>query len=193
MSPSERTPSAPVALQFLERWSPRAFSQEPVSREELSSLFEAARWAPSCFNEQPWLFVYGADGEDRARIEPLLVEGNRAWARKAPVLGVVFARKNFARNGAPNRWASFDSGAASMSLALQALDLGLSTHFMGGFDEAAAHEALNVPRDEFEAMAAFAIGRRGDPGELEQSMRERERPSDRKDRSEVAVEGRYRT
>jgi len=192
-TPSERTPEAEVDPQFLERWSPRAFADDPVDAAHLASLFEAARWAPSCFNEQPWLFVYAVEAEDRARVLDLLVEANRAWARRAPVLGVVFARRHFARNGDANRWAAFDAGAASMSLALQAGRLGLAAHFMGGFDADRAGEALGAPASDYEPMAAFALGRRGDASSLPEALAERERPSGRKPLAEVAVEGRLTT
>ena len=186
-----RTASAPVDDLFLQRWSPRAFSNEALSADDVAALFEAARWSPSCFNEQPWLFVYGTNDEDRGRIADLLVDANRVWAEKAPLLGVVFARRSFTRNGNPNRWGSFDSGAASFALALQAHQRGLATHFMGGFDEAASYEALGVSSNEYEAMAAFAVGRKGDPSGLPAELQEREAPSERRSREEIAVEGKY--
>jgi nitroreductase len=113
------------------------------------------------------------------------------WAEKAPLLGVVFARRRFERNGKPNRWGVFDSGAAAFALNLEAHRRGLATHFMGGFDEAAAYDALGVPKDDYEAMAAFAVGHRGDPATLPENLRERETPSGRKDLARVAVEGRF--
>lgn len=184
-----RTTEAKVDLLFYGRWSPRAFAPDPVSSADIASVFEAARWAPSCFNEQPWLFVWGRSPEDRARILDLLVPANREWAAAAPVLGIVFARRTFARNGKPNRWAAYDSGAAAMSLALQAHLLGYVVHFMGGFDESRAPAALGVPKDGFEAMAAFALGRRGSPASLPPALREREVPGPRKPLAEVAFEG----
>jgi nitroreductase len=111
----------------------------------------------------------------------------------APVLGVVFARRHFAHNGKPNRWGAYDAGAAAMSLALQAHALGLAVHFMGGFDALRALEELGVPRGEYEAMAAFALGRPGDPGELSEELRERESPSGRKPLREVAFETVFKT
>ena len=188
---TERTPAVPIDDMFLQRWSPRAFSAEALTAEEVASLFEAARWSPSCFNDQPWLFVYGTKTEDHARIACLLVDANRVWAEKAPLLGVVFARKTFGNNGKPNRWGPFDSGAAAFALNLEAHRRGLVTHFMGGFDEAASYTALGVPQDQYDAMAAFAVGHRGDPGTLSSELRDREAPSGRKDPAEVAVEGRY--
>lgn len=190
---TERVPAAAVARQFVERWSPRSFTSDPVTDEEVASLFEAARWAPSCFNDQPWLFLYGRAAEDHARFAELLNEGNRAWAVKAPLLGIVFARKHFAQSGKPNRWGPYDSGAAAMSMALQARELGLDVHFMGGFDEERSYEVLGVPRDAYTAMAAFAVGHRGERDALPEPYREREEPNGRKPHEEVAVEGRLTT
>lgn len=185
-----RRTEAEVDPIFTERWSPRAFAERTVSDDDLASVFEAARWAPSCFNAQPWLFVHGRSPEDHGRFLATLVEGNRTWAERAPVLGFVFARRTFERNGKPNRWGGFDSGAASMSLALQANRLGLATHFMGGFDVDAAHAATGVSADDYEAMAAFALGYPDAPSILPPELQEREVPSGRKPLAEVAHEGR---
>lgn len=186
---NERQAGAPIDPEFLDRWSPRAFSSEPLTEAEVTSLFEAARWAPSSANEQPWLFVYATREEDLQRFRPLLVDANRVWADRAPLLAVVFARRTFRRNGAPNPWAAFDAGAAWMSLALQARKLGLYSHGMGGFHKDRAYEVLGVPQDEYEALAALAVGRYGDVGQLPEALREREKPSDRKPLEEVAHQG----
>ena len=186
-----RQAEAPVDSQFLDRWSPRAFAAEAVSPGKLASLFEAARWSPSCFNEQPWLFVYATAPEDRQRVLELLVEGNRVWAQHAPVLGVVFAKRRFGHNDKPNRWGGFDAGAAAFSFTLQANKLGLSTHFMGGFSAEASYNALGVPEADYEAMAAFAVGVRGEASSLPEEIAEREHPSSRKPLSEVAFQGRF--
>lgn len=186
-----RTPEADVHRWFLERRSTRAFSPEPLQPAEIASLFEAARWAPSCFNDQPWRFVYGVRDEDRERFFGLLAEGNVAWARTAPLVGVVFARRHFGHNGKPNRWGPFDAGAASMSLALQAHAMGLAAHFMGGFDAERSHAELGVPAAEWQAMAAFVVGRPGDPAALPDALREREAPTGRKPHAEVADEGSF--
>jgi nitroreductase len=190
-----RSPEAPIDEQFLSRWSPRAFKSNLLPTDQVASLFEAARWSPSCFNEQPWLFVYAVRNNqaDHERMASLLVDGNRAWAEKAPVLGIAFARRRFARNDKPNRWAAFDTGAASMSLTLQANKMGLRTHFMGGIHEDQCYEALGVSVEDYEAMAGFAVGYQGAADELPQNLREREVPSGRKPLREVAYEGRFRT
>lgn len=190
-TPHGRAAQAPVDDWFLARWSPRSFASEPLTDEQIATLFEAARWAPSCYNEQPWLFVYGATDADRARVAECLVDANRVWAERAPLLGVVFARRSFAKTGKPNRWAPFDSGAASFSLALQATKIGLAAHFMGGFSQEKAHELLGVPAGEYEAMAAFAVGRPGPADALPEGYRERETPSDRKPLAQVAVAGTF--
>ncbi len=187
-----RVSEVPVDPMFLDRWSPRAFSTEPVPEESLRSLFEAARWTPSCFGEEPWLFLYAAKKEDLDLFRSLIVDGNRTWADRAPVLAFVFARLTFKRNDKPNRWAEFDSGAAWMSLALQASRLGLITHGMGGFHEDKIYDALNVPREKYRAMAGIAIGWIGDASQLPKELAEKESPNSRKPLAEVAVEGKFR-
>lgn len=188
---NKRTPENNVDNIFLERWSPRAFSSKPIEKEKLMTLFEAARWAPSCYNEQPWLFLYAAKEEDLKIFRNILVEQNQVWANKAPVLAVVFAKKNFTFNGKPNRWAEFDSGSAWMSLAIQANKLGLYTHGMAGFNENLAYELLNVSPDEYKAVAAIAIGYIGDKSKLPQELQEREEPSPRKTIAEITHEGKF--
>lgn len=185
-------PTADVDAIFTDRWSPRAFRSEPLSAHEVASLFEAARWAPSCFNEQPWLFVYATEGADLDRIRGLLVEKNRMWADKAPLLAILFAKKTFTRNGSPNRHGPFDAGAAWMSLALQARRLGLFSHAMAGFDAQRAPEALGVPGDDWEAMAAIAVGRRDDPATLPEGFAAVEGPSPRRPQSAIAMPGRFK-
>jgi nitroreductase len=189
--PNPRVPEVHIDSMFIDRWSPRSFLPEPLRPEEVLALFEAARWAPSASNEQPWLFIYAVGEEDRRRFAATLVEWNRRWASSAPLLGYVLARRNLADKDRPNPTALFDAGAAWMSLALQAQRLGLHAHGMGGFDRAKAIAALGVPADRYEIIAAFAVGRRGDPADLPEDLREREAPSPRKPLAEVTVEGRF--
>lgn len=142
-----------------DRFSARSYQEKAVSPETIRTLFEAAHWAPSCFNEQPWRFAVASKAVDPAAFERLastLVAGN-AWALEAPVLGIAFANLRFARNGKDNRWGAYDTGQALAHLTIQAQALGLNVHQMGGFDATKALEVLAVP-DGHEAMAAFAIG-----------------------------------
>lgn len=187
--PLRRNQEAAADPLFVERWSPRAFAPEPVARETLLALFEAARWAPSSRNEQPWRFVYAVEPADRARFASLLMEGNRAWAAQAPALVFLLAKTNGSR-GAPNPWAKFDAGAAWMSLALQARMLGLDTHAMAGIDRDLAHQVLGVPPD-VEVLIGIAVGRRGDAARLPERLALREAPSPRHSLRAVASEGRY--
>jgi nitroreductase len=179
---------------FPGRWSPRSFSPEPVDPAVLRQLFEAARWAPSSANEQPWLFVYAVRPEDRERFAEGLLEMNRVWASHAPVLVYLLARRKVAQGpwaGQPNPMASFDAGAAWMSFALQAHLRGLSAHAMGGIDRPKVASLLGIPTEEYEVLVAIAVGYRGDPSVLSESMATRERPSERRPLREVAVEGRF--
>jgi nitroreductase len=177
---------------FLDRWSPRSFLPDPISEEDAATLFEAARWSPSCFNDQPWLFLYAISEEDRRRYAGALVEANRAWAGNAPLLAFAFARKAFAHNGKPNGLAEFDTGAAWMALCLQALSMKLWCHGMGGIHHDQAHEVTGVPRETYRVLCGIAVGRRGDPETLPEGLREREEPSDRRPLGSIAMEGRYR-
>jgi len=187
--PNHRIPDAAVNPMFLDRWSPRAFDPAPISEEDIATLFEAARWAPSCFNEQPWLFVYGTDPEERDLFLQILTEKNRLWARNASVLAILFARRNFSRGGKPNRWSGHDCGAAWVSLAFQARMLRLYAHGMAGFSREKAYVLLGVPEEEYEAMAAIAVGAYGDREALPEEIKEMEQPNTRKPLAEVAIKG----
>ena len=184
-----RKPDHAVEPLLYRRWSPRAMSGELLSTAELMRLFEAARWAPSSFNEQPWRFVYAErDGEHWPRFLDLLSEGNRRWAPAAAVLIVVLSRSTFERNGRPSRTHSYDTGAAWQNLALQGCRMGLVVHGMAGFDYEAARDALHVP-EEFTVEAMIAVGRPAPPETLPEPLREREAPSGRKPLTELAFPG----
>jgi len=189
--PNNRIPDAPVNPIFLDRWSPRAFDPTPLPEEDIATLFEAARWAPSCFNEQPWLFVYGTSEEEKETFLEILMEKNRLWAHNAPVLAILFARRTFAHGGRPNRWAGLDCGAAWASLAFQARLMGLYAHGMAGFNQKRAYELLSVPEDKYEAMCAIALGAYGDRDALLPEVLEMEQPNDRKPLTEVAIKGTF--
>lgn len=165
----------PLHPLILSRWSPRAFAATPVSQDELEQLLEAARWAPSCFNDQPWQYIVGLGQDSWAHREIVacLVEANRVWAAKAPLLMVSVAILNFNHNGKPNRFAGHDVGLASANLALQATAMGLVVHQMGGFDAAAVSERFGLS-ESHQPMAAIAVGHPGDPTELPEPLRERE-------------------
>ena len=188
---ANRLPDAEVDAQFVERWSRRAISERPLSTAQIQSLFEAARWAPSANNLQPWLFVYASQSESLARARELLVPSNQRWANRAPLLVFVFARKRHAETLAPLRTAAFDTGAAWQSLALQAHKLGLSTRAMGGIHHDRVHEALGVPVDDFESMIGIAIGYPDSRDVLPGDLHEKEQPNARKATKEFAFEGRF--
>lgn len=139
------------------RWSPRAFAEKTVESEKIDSLLEAARWAPSSFNEQPWRYVVGIKGDEtHAKLTECLVEGN-AWAKAAPVLMLSVAKKLFDRNQKPNRHYLHDTGAASTIMALQATELGLFIHQMAGYDLDKARELFHID-ETYEPAAMIAIG-----------------------------------
>ncbi|MBN2227893.1 MAG: nitroreductase family protein [candidate division Zixibacteria bacterium] len=185
--PNERRPDNPVDPLFVHRWSPRAFDPTPIPENILLTLFEAARWAPSARNEQPWLFLYASDENGLAAYRSALVEFNQTWANTAPVLVYLLARRNTQHNNQPNDWAAFDCGAAWMALAMQARQFGLYSHAMGGFDPDRAYDVLGVDRAEFRIMCAIAIGRYGDPDSLPDEIRAREHPNERKPVTEIAI------
>jgi nitroreductase len=154
---------------ILARWSPRAFSDREVSTADLRKIFEAARWAPSSSNEQPWRFIVGLRNTDTYRkIGSSLVEFNQAWALKAPVLILGAAKRHFGHNDSLNAYALYDLGAATGFVTLQATALGLSTHQMGGFDQAVARKSLEIP-DEFDIGSVMALGYQGEPASLTNS------------------------
>jgi len=186
-----RVPAADVDSQFVDRWSPRAFAGDLLSEAQVAALFEAARWAPSCYNDQPWLFIYALSAADRARFVEALLPANQAWAARAPLLLFVLCRRRFRHNGQDNRHAPFDAGAAWMALALQARKLGLHAHAMAGFSRTKAYQILEVPQEDYDIMAAVAVGRRGNADSLSEEVAARERPSDRKPLLEVARQGRF--
>jgi nitroreductase len=186
-----RTPDYPIETLFAARWSPRAMSGEPLAEGEILTLFEAARWAPSTYNEQEWRFLYARrDTPQWKTFFDLLVEGNQAWCKDAAMLVVILAHKVFSKNGKPNPVHLFDSGCAFENLALQGTAMGLVVHGMQGFDYDKARTALKVP-DDYAVAAMFAAGRPGPVSNLPEQMREREKPSDRKPVTEIICEGAF--
>ena len=189
ISPQDyRQPTAGLDVDpsFVGRWSPRAMSGQALQETEVRSLLEAARWAPSCFNAQPWRFAYVLrDSDHWAGLFETLLEGNRAWAVNAGALVAIVSRKNYEMNDKPAPTHSFDAGAAWMSLALQARLNGLVAHGMQGFDQDSARMVLQVP-DVYDLPAIIAIGYPGDAGCLPGSYQAREQPSPRKPLDEIA-------
>ena len=180
---------ADVHPQFLARWSPRAFAGESLKHDDVAVLVEAARWAPSCFNEQPWRFAYRLAAEQGfAALLGTLVEGNRAWAQRAGALLAVASRRRFEHNDKPSPTHEFDAGAAWMSLALQAQQMGLFAHGMAGFDHESARKVLAVP-EGYELHAIVALGRPGTLSDLPEVLQARERPSSRKPLGDILWAG----
>lgn len=166
---------------FHDRWSPRSFSDREVSRETLAKVFEAARWAASSSNEQPWRYVVGLRGDETyGNIFASLAAGNQKWAATAPVLMMGTARSAFAKSGAPNRFAFHDLGAADAYLVLEAAALGLAAHQMAGYDADKARQLLGIPEDCLTG-SAIALGyqdepeKLGDAGLIEREVAERNR------------------
>jgi nitroreductase len=186
-----RTPEHPIETLFAARWSPRAMSGDPLSEGEVYTLFEAARWAPSTYNEQEWRFLYARrDTPQWPLLFDLLVEGNQAWCKNAAMLAVIAAHKVFAHNGKPNPVHLFDCGCAFENLALQGTVMGLVVHGMQGFDYDKARTTLSIP-DDYAVVAMFAAGRPASVDVLPEKLREREKPSDRKPVEEFICEGAF--
>lgn len=156
------------------RWSPRAFDvNKPVNHDDLLALLEAARWAASCFNDQPWRFVVcdkNTNADSWQKALSILAERNQLWAKNAPILIMSVAMHNFNHNDKPNRWAMYDTGAASANLSLQATALGLIVHQMGGFDAEQARQLFHLPHD-CTPMAMMAIGYQADAETLEEDFK----------------------
>ncbi len=185
-----RDPDHDVDPLFVNRWSPRAMTGESLEEDQYLPLFEAARWAPSAFNNQHWRFVYATPEDDEwETFVDLLYEGNQ-WATEAGVLAVILSKTTFDHNGEPAPVHSFDTGAAWQNLALEGARRGLAVHGMAGFDYERAAADLDVP-EEFEVEAMFAVGERAPPETLSEELQEREQPSDRKPLSEITFQGAF--
>ena len=178
---------------FLERWSPRAFTGEAVPQPELLAMIEAARWAASSYNSQPWRFLYALRGTARwDGFLGLLNEANRSWAQQAGALVVLVSNSLMRTPGAerevPSHSHSLDAGAASANFALQASRMGWQAHGMVGFDRERAFAELRVPQG-YRVEVAYAVGRVGDPAQLPEALRAREAPNGRRPLAEIALEG----
>jgi nitroreductase len=185
----------PIHDLLARRWSPRAFDAQPVDADLLRTLFEAARWAPSSNNEQPWRFIVASKNHevDWNRLFNCLAEGNQKWAVRAPVLMLSVASMHFADDGKPNRHAFHDMGLATENLVLQATASGLVAHQMAGFDVEKARVDLRIPAG-YEPVAMIAIGYPGNPDILPERLRERElRPRSRRPIGEWTFGGQWGT
>ena len=181
----------PVHPLIQNRWSPRAFSGKEIAPADLASLFEAARWAPSSNNEQPWVFIVArrSDQEEFDKALQPLVEFNANWAKHAAALGFAVSELAFKKTGSPNRNAQYDTGAAMSQLSIEAIARGIFVHQMAGFDPETAREVFAIPSG-WDAITAFAMGYPGDPDSLPQPFKDRERaPRVRKPLSEFVMSG----
>jgi nitroreductase len=185
--------SHPIHELLVRRWSPRAFADRPVPHDVLLRMFEAARWAASSYNEQPWTYIVGVrqvDPEQFDRLASVLAPPN-AWAKRAPVLALSILKTTFSHNNSPNGVAMHDVGAASASLTIEGLRDGVFVHQMAGFDKAKAKEVFAIP-DGYEPVAMLAIGYPGDPETLEEPLKGRELSErTRKPVSEFVFEGNW--
>lgn len=185
--------SRPIHDLFVRRWSTRAFDPaKPVSREQLLSLLEAGRWAPSCNGDEPWRYLIWDRGRDPQGFQQAfecLSDNNKKWVKNVPLLMLSCAGSNFAATGKPNRWTQHDTGAASVSIALQAEALGLMAHQMGGYDAEKARSAFGIPA-EYTPMAMIAVGYQAAPEVLDEETKKKELvPRARKPLGERFFEG----
>ena len=189
---STRKAEYPIDDTFLARWSPRAMSGEEIPEADLMAMFEAARWAPSANNNQPWRILYARrSGEHWQLFFDLLVDANKVWARNAAALLLFISKTTFDHNGKPSVTHSFDTGAAWQNLALQGFSKGFVVHGMQGFDYERARATLNIP-GEYHVEAMAAVGRPGDAESLSEELRKREVPNDRTKLEKTACEGPFR-
>jgi nitroreductase len=184
-------PDHPVQDEIVRRWSPYVFAERSVSASDIRSLFEAARWAASSYNEQPWRYIVASkeEADEFSRVLSCLVEANQGWAQHAPVLAIAVITLNFTRNNKPNKAAFHDLGAASASLTFEATARGLTVHQMIGIVPERARELFSIP-EGVEAVTALAIGYPGDPQNAEEKYRQRDAwPRTRKKLSEFVFGG----
>ncbi|MER5174821.1 MAG: nitroreductase family protein [Candidatus Nitrosocosmicus sp.] len=193
---SEKTPERKSDFKInpliLTRWSPRSMTGEELDDNTIMSLFEAARWAPSSFNNQPWRFIYAKRNTAYwDSLFNLLAEPNKLWAKNAALLAVVISSKNFEHNGKYSITHQYDAGAAWENLALEATTRDLVAHGMQGFDYQKTRDNLKIP-DDFDVMAMIAIGKKGPKENLPPNLLERENPNDRKPLNEIVMEGSFK-
>jgi nitroreductase len=186
-----RTANYPIHSVLLNRWSPRSMTGESLSDQEVFSLFEAARWAPSSYNEQPWRFLYATrNSPEWPLFFNLMIDFNKSWTQNAALLGVMTSHRVFEKNGKESPTHHFDTGAAWMALAIEGSSRGLVVHGMSGFDYELARKTLEVPAD-YQVLAMFAVGKRAPASELSPELREKEKPSSRKPLELVMKKGKF--
>lgn len=187
-----REPEYPVLPEIISRWSRRAMSSEPIERSELMSLFEAARWAPSSYNGQPWRYIYAFHGSPAwKRMFDLLTPLNQSWCVNAGVLVLLVARSRYELTEDPDRSFALNAGASWQNFALQGTSMGLAVRGMQDFDYDRAREIFNIP-PLYVVQMMIAVGRPGDPADLPENMRGRERPTRRKPIADIAFENEFR-
>lgn len=180
----ERNPDFPILEEIRKRWSPRAYSNEPILAGDLSAILEASRFAPSARNEQPWRFIV-ADREPALRwMLNILSENNLIWAQKAPVLILLASKVTYTKDGKPNDYHAFDAGAAWAFMSLEATRRGLFMHAMGAFDKDAARTLFAI-EDDYELLVVIALGKMGNKEELSEELQAREKINPRKPLEEL--------
>jgi nitroreductase len=191
MFKTNRKTDYPVLEVILSRWSARSFSDEPVSDDELMTLFDAARWAQNSFNNQPWRYIYSRNGSPTwQKFVNLLVPGNQIWAKNAQILLLVVSKKTFDYDNSPSVTHTFDTGASAQLMSLQGASMDIVCHGMEGFDYDRARKELKVP-DGYAVEAMFAIGKLGKKEDLPEKYQKSETPSNRKPIKEFIAEGEF--
>ena len=177
-----RQTQAKVDELFVTRWSPRAFDPEkPIAGDDIDSVFEAARWSPSSYNEQPWSFLVSTRDDDHfPEYLNLLTDTNQTWAAKAALIGYLVCKTHFSKTGKPNLCAELDCGSAWMAMTLQARKLGMYTHGMAGIHRDKVHSYFGIDGDKYKVLCGFALGYQGKPENLPDDLRVKEEPNSRK-------------
>lgn len=192
MLKTNRKSEYPIHELILNRWSARAFSNQPISEQELMTIFDAARWAQNSFNNQPWRFIYTRrESKHWPTFFDLLEKGNQIWVKNAQVLVLVISKKTFDYDDRPSITHGFDTGAAAQNMSLQAAFLNIICHGMEGFDYQKAREAFVIPQD-YEVMAMFAMGKLGNKESLPEKLQKAETPNSRKPLKEVVFEDEFK-
>ncbi len=189
---SQRNPHANVDEIFYTRWSPRSFKKVEIAEHIYESIFDAARWSPSCFNAQPWRFITATNEPFFSRFLLLLSEKNQLWAKNASLIGFIFSKNEFDHAARKNNMAAFDSGAAWMAMTLQTRKFGLYTHAMAGIDRSACYTVLDIDENESTIQCGFVIGAIDSPEKLADDFKNKEIPSPRKPLHDIWFKDTYK-